>query len=116
MVWRSLPGTESSRTTVHPAGAENPGSSSLLTMAASITCPAVVPAGRFSVMLFFADDEPLVVDATRVAPVAAGAGRTGPTIIATSPVAMTIDRRARRLGRDGRNIAALLPFQQAVRP
>ena len=85
----------SSRTTAHPAGAENL-SSSWATIDATMTWPPPVPGGRDRVMLARELDEPLHDDATAVTGVAAGAGETGPTRVATSPVATTAASRDKR--------------------
>jgi hypothetical protein len=67
----------------------------LLTIEATITWPAAVPAGRVSVMLDRDDDEPPDDDATRAGAAVAG---TAVTVAASSPTASGTDRRETRRG------------------
>src|ERR671922_42908 len=82
---------------VHPAGAVT-GSSSLMTIEATMTWPVAVPDGRFSVMLLRAFDDPLDDDPTRAIPAPAGVGGTGANTATRRPAIRTAARRVGGVG------------------
>lgn len=85
---------ESWRTRVQPAGAVKAGSSSLMTIEASITWPAAVPAGRSMEMFTRADADPSEAEASAVPSAASAVMDVWPA--ANRPTASARVRRARR--------------------
>src|SRR5262245_60520864 len=88
-------------------------SSSLVTIEATMTCPAAVPEGRFSVRLLRACDDPLDNEPSRATPAPAGIGGTGANTATSRPA---ITAAAKRVGRRDDSIVNGLSSQTPPNP